>query len=104
MVFQKFDPRAAYFNIAIRRIYDAGLIDYFYTMTIPYEDIKLEESVQEEALILEYFFVPFIFFWVGLLTASIIFAKEILRKDTKRGVHGINVLLFMLKHQCIAIP
>ncbi len=76
MFFQKFDPRAAYFTYIMQRINDVGLLDYFYTMTIPYKDIKVPESVEEEALILEYMLVPISCLCIGLATGLLTFSAE----------------------------
>ncbi len=76
MFFRKFDPRAEFFNPGIRMIYDSGLMDYFFDMTIPYEDMKLYVKVKEEPLIMEHFYVPTIIFTVGLILNCVAFALE----------------------------
>ncbi len=76
--FRKFDPRAAYFDSPIIHLVDAGVIQRYFDKLTPFRDIKEQVDVDsdETKLILEHFFLAFLFCIVGLLCAMIVLISE----------------------------
>ncbi len=76
MFFQKYNPKASYFNDLIELMRDTGITDYFLRRALPYQDMKEHIQVKEEKLVMEHFYLPLIFLLVGLVTGIAAFVVE----------------------------
>ncbi len=92
IMFQKFDPRAAYFDPVIDMLKDAGLINHFFNKLMPPKNMRETMSSEEEPLVLDHFYLPVIVWSCGLALGIIFHILEhsltnfALRKERKEGV------------------
>ncbi len=66
IMFQKFDPRAAYFDPVLDMLKDAGLINHFFNKLMPPKNMRETISSAEEPLVLDHFYLPVIVCSCGL--------------------------------------
>ncbi len=78
MFFQKYNPRAKYFDHLIDLLREAGITDYLMRQLLPYGDMKDIEVYWEEKLVLEHFYIPFCIIVVGLLIGCFAFIGELI--------------------------
>ncbi len=84
MFFQKYNPKAGYFNDLIELMRDTGITDYFLRRALPYLDMKEHVQFKEEKLVMEHFYLPLIFLLVGLVAGIAAFLIE---KPKKKSVN-----------------
>ncbi len=83
MGFKKYDPKASYFNGLIRLMRDTGITDYFLRRALPYRDMKEHVRLKEEKLVMEHFYLPLMFLFVGLVAGALAFLFEKTKKTKK---------------------
>ncbi len=77
MFFQKYDPRARYFDNLIELMAECGIKEYLVRRALPYKDIKEQKRHKEEKLILEYYYLVFIPVLAGMLMGAAMFVLEL---------------------------
>ncbi len=83
MFFQRYDPRATYFDWPIQQIDECGIKDKLFRTHLPYRDMKEPPDRKQEKLILEHYYVVFIAGLVGGTLAITAFIAEITGKKNK---------------------
>ncbi len=86
MFFQKYNPKASYFNNLIELMKDTGITDYILRRALPYQEMKEHIQFKEEKLIMEHFYLPLIFLLVGQVAGIIAFLFE-KKKPAKKSVN-----------------
>ncbi len=76
LFFQKYDPRADYFDSLIGLMLECGIKDYLMRRALPYRDMKERKEYKEERLILEHFYLMYIVGMAGMTLAIIAFMAE----------------------------
>ncbi len=76
MFFQKYNPKASYFNDLIELMKDTGITNYFLRRALPYQDMKEHIQFKEEKLVMEHFYLPLLFLLVGLVAGITAFLFE----------------------------
>ncbi len=76
MFFQKYDPRARYFDDMINQMKDAGITNHLLSRALPYRDMRTSIDFKEEKLILQHLLIPLVVFGCSLLAGSIMFTLE----------------------------
>ncbi len=77
MCFQRYDPRATYFDWLIQQIDECGVKDRLLGRALPYRDMKEHMEHKQEKLFLEHYYVVFIAGLVGGTLAIVAFIAEI---------------------------
>ncbi len=78
MLFQKYDPRAEYFDPVLDRIRDGGLMDSFFSKWRPLKNMREDTEVKNRPLVIEHFFIPGMMTVAGVVMAAVAFAVEYL--------------------------
>ncbi len=76
MAFQKYDPRAEYFDPVISAITDTGIVDHLFKIRMPYLGMKEPVQVEEKTLVLEHFYAPLMVLASGYLIANLVMLEE----------------------------
>ncbi len=76
LFFQKYDPRADYFDSLIGLMLECGIKDYLMRRALPYRDMKERKEYKEERLILEHFYLIYIVGMAGMTLAILAFMVE----------------------------
>ncbi len=91
IMFQKFDPRAAYFDPVIDMLKDTGLMSHFFDKLMPPKNMRESIPHSEEPLVPDHFYLPSIVWLCGLALALIFHTIEHsltnigLRKDRRKA-------------------
>ncbi len=79
LAFQKYDPRAEYFNPVLDVMFENGLMDRMLSVRLPYLDMK-EQGLglvsKEKVLAVEHFYLPLMFLAAGCVLAGIAVSFE----------------------------
>ncbi len=76
MFFQKYNPRAKYFDHLIGLMRDTGITDYLMRQVLPYSDIREARQYKEEKLELDHILIPLVAFCCGVVSAIFILIVE----------------------------
>ncbi len=76
LFFQKYDPRADYFDDLILLMFECGIEDYLTRRTVPHRDMKESIEYKEERLTLEHFYLMYIVGMAGMVLACLAFIAE----------------------------
>ncbi len=101
MFFQKYDPRAKYFDNLIGLILECGIQDYLTRRALPYRDMKERKEYKEERLILEHFYLIYIIGTAGIVLATVAFITETrtrIRQLSQKAFLGTRSALFTWFH------
>ncbi len=95
IMFQKFDPRAAYFDPVIDMLKDTGLMSYFFDKLMPPKNMRETISSVEEPLVLDHFYLPIIIWSCGLVLGIVFhilehsLTKVGLRRERRKDVKSV---------------
>ncbi len=76
MFFQSYDFRVKYFDAAIIKIRDMGIIDSFFSKWRSPKNMKEHITLPDEPLVIEHFLLSIIIWFVGLALAMVLFLRE----------------------------